>query len=212
MPVLDSLLIVVLLLNLFVLGTSRIYAVIRAVSVQGALLGFMPLLVHERIGIQTAFLSAATVLLKGIVIPRMLMHAMREARIRREVEPFIGLLTSMVLGAVAAGVSVLAARELPLAAGHAASLVVPSALATSFTGFILLVTRLKAISQVTGFLLLENGIFIFALLLLEAMPFIVEIGVLLDLFVGIFLIGIIVEHMNREFSSLDTRHLTTLKE
>ena len=60
-------------------------------------------------------------------------------------------------------------------------------------------------ARCVGYLVLENGIFIFGLLLLEAMPFLVEVGVLLDLFVGIFVMGIIINHINREFSSLDTR-------
>ncbi|MBZ0088830.1 MAG: hydrogenase, partial [Thermoanaerobaculia bacterium] len=75
-----------------------------------------------------------------------------------------------------------------------------------------LTTRRKAISQVLGFLMLENGIFVFGLLLVEAMPFLVEAGVLLDLFVGIFVLTIIIHHINREFASLDTRRLSLLKE
>lgn len=63
-----------------------------------------------------------------------------------------------------------------------------------------------------GYLILENGIFIFGMLLVEAMPFVVEMGVLLDLFVAIFVICIIVNHINRAFSSMDTRQLTSLKE
>ena len=80
------------------------------------------------------------------------------------------------------------------------------------TGFLLLTTRRKAITQVVGYLILENGIFVMGLTLLEAMPFLVEIGVLLDLFVGIFVMGIIINHINREFSSLDTARLSALKE
>jgi hydrogenase-4 component E len=59
---------------------------------------------------------------------------------------------------------------------------------------------------------LENGIFLFGMLLVEAMPFLVEIGVLLDLFVGVFVVSIIIHHINREFASLDTRRLASLKE
>ena len=88
----------------------------------------------------------------------------------------------------------------------------PASLATVLTGFLVLTTRRKAITQVVGYLVLENGIFIFGLLLVEAMPFLVEIGVLLDLFVGVFVMGIIIDHINREFSSLDTEHLTSLRE
>jgi hydrogenase-4 component E len=63
-----------------------------------------------------------------------------------------------------------------------------------------------------GYLVLENGVFIFGMLLVQAMPLVVELGVLLDLFVAIFVISIIVHHINRAFSSLDTRRLSSLKE
>ena len=63
-----------------------------------------------------------------------------------------------------------------------------------------------------GYLLLENGIFLFGLLLLEAMPLIVELGVLLDLFTGVFVMGIVSHHINREFASAGTEHVTELKE
>jgi hypothetical protein len=69
-----------------------------------------------------------------------------------------------------------------------------------------------ALMQVLAYLVLENGIFIMGLTLLEAMPFLVELGVLLDLFVGIFVMGIIINHISREFSSLDTDRLSALKE
>ena len=157
-------------------------------------------------------ISGATVLLKGLVIPRMLLRALREANIKREVEPLIGLLPSMVLGALATGFAMVFGQTLPLTGEHTMPLLVPASLATVLVGFILLTTRFKAISQVIGYLVLENGIFIFGMLLLEAMPIVVEMGVLLDLFVGMFVICIIVNHINRAFSSLDTRRLAELKE
>jgi hydrogenase-4 component E len=209
---LNSLLVIVLVLNLLMLGSSRLRAVIRAVSMQGALLAIMPLLVHREGGAEVYAVSVATVMLKGIIIPGMLMRALREAQIKREVEPLIGLLPSMVLGALATGFAMFFGRTLPLIGEHAMPLLVPASLATVLVGFILLTTRFKAISQVIGYLVLENGIFIFGMLLLEAMPTVVEMGVLLDLFVGMFVICIIVNHINRAFSSLDTRRLTELKE
>jgi hydrogenase-4 component E len=66
--------------------------------------------------------------------------------------------------------------------------------------------------QVLGYLVLENGIFTFGLLLLEAMPFLVEAGILLDLFTGVFVMGIIIHHINREFASVSTEYLAELKE
>ena len=137
---------------------------------------------------------------------------MRQVAITREVEPSIGLLPSLLLGALATALAVVFGGRLPLAETRLAPLLVPASMATIVTGFILLVTRRKALSQVLGYLVLENGIFLFGLLLVHAMPFLVEAGVLLDIFVGIFVSTIIIHHINREFASLDTRRLSLLKE
>ena len=118
----------------------------------------------------------------------------------------------MLLGAAGTALAIAFARFLPLDIKHGAAMVVPTSLSTVLTGFLILTTRLKAISQALGYLVLENGVFIFGLLLLEAMPLMVELGVLLDLLVAIFVMGIIINHINREFASLDTRRLATLKD
>ena len=208
----SPLLVVVLLLNLFVLGTSRLRAVINASAWQGVVLGVLALLVHREIHLEAIAVSAGAILIKGLLIPGMLMRAMRDASVRREVEPFIGFIPSLLLGAIGTALALLFSGTLPLAPEHEGSLLVPSSLATVLTGFLVLTTRRKAITQVVGYLLLENGIFIMGLCLLNAMPFLVEIGVLLDLFVGIFVMGIIINHISREFASLDVGRLSSLKE
>lgn len=209
---LDPVLILVLAINLFSLGTSRIRAVITAVAFQGILLGVIPLFVHPEIGLRGIVLMAVTIGLKGYLIPSFLIRAMRQAEIQQEDKPIINYTSSIMLGAVGTGLAMEFSSTLPLAAEHADSLIVPASLATVWAGFLMLTTRHKAILQVLGYLLLENGIFIFGLLLLEAMPMMVEVGVLLDLFTGIFVMVIIIHHINREFSSMSTRHLSALKE
>lgn len=206
------LLVVVLLLNFFLLGTSRLQAVINASAMQGVLLGLITLCVHEGFGVWMVLITLVTLLVKGALIPGMLLRAIRDAAIRREIEPFIGFLPCLLLGALGTGASLIFARTLPLAKEHVGSLLVPAAMATVWTGFLVLTTRRKAITQVVGYLVLENGIYIMGLTLLHAMPFMVEMGVLLDLFVAIFVMGIILNHIRREFSSLDTAHLSALKE
>jgi hydrogenase-4 component E len=208
----DPLLVVVLLFNLFLLGTSRIQAVINASAAQGVLLGILTLCVHEGFSTWMVLITIVTILVKGVLIPGMLLRAIRDAAIRREVEPYIGFLPCLLLGALGTGASLIFARTLPLAKEHMGSLLVPASMATVWTGFLVLTTRRKAINQVVGYLILENGIYIMGLTLLQAMPFMVEMGVLLDLFVGIFVMGIILNHIRREFSSLDTAHLSALKE
>jgi len=208
----DPLLVAVLLTNFFVLGTSRLRAAITGTALQGSLLGVLAIFVHPELDLRILLVAAGAVLLKAFVIPGMLLRAMRDAAIRREVDPVIGFIPSLMLGAAGTGLAVVFANTLPLASFHVGSLLVPAALATVITGFILLTTRRKAIMQVGGYLVLENGIFIMGLTLLRAVPFLVELGVLLDLFVGVFVMGIIIEHITRNFSSLDTSRMTSLKE
>ena len=208
----NAVLVVVLLVNLFLLGTSRIHAMVQGAALQGVLLSTIPLLMHHHLTLLAVLTAAATVLLKGTIIPQMLLKALRDAQVKREIEPIIGLVPTMLLGALGTAISIAFASRLPLVRGHAELLIVPAAFSTVLAGFLLLTTRIKAITQVIGYLILENGIYIFGMLLLDAMPFLVELGILLDLFVGIFVVTIIIHHINREFSSLDTRLLSSLKE
>jgi len=209
----DPLIIVALTLNFVALGVSRIRGIIQAVALQGMLLGALPLFMpHSEIGLRVIVLVVVTIGLKGFVIPAFLVHAMREANIQHEVKPIMNYMSSLLLGAVGTGLALVFSYTLPLTEEHQGLLLVPASLSTVWTGFLLLTARKKAITQVMGYLLLENGIFLFSLLLLEAMPFLVEIGILLDLFTGVFVMGIIIHHISREFASISTEHLTELKE
>ncbi|MBI5368925.1 MAG: hydrogenase [Planctomycetes bacterium] len=208
----NPLLVAILLMNLATLGASRLRAVIDIAALQGIVLGGLVLLAHEEADLRAALLAAAVIGIKGFVIPYLLVRAMRAAAIRREVEPIVGFLPSLLLGAVATAGALVCARTLPLAPAHQGDLLVPASIATALTGFLVLTTRRKAITQVVGYLILENGIFLLGLTLIEAMPFLVEMGALLDLFVGVFVLGIIIHHISREFASLDTGRLTALKE
>lgn len=210
--ILDPLLILVLALNFVALGVSRIRGVINAAALQGVLLGIFPMFVHPEIGLRGLLLVVVTISLKGLVIPGFLVHAMREAQIKHEVNPVVNFISSLFLGALGTGLAMVFSYTLPLAEQHTNLLLVPASLSTVWTGFLLLTTRRKAITQVVGYLMLENGIFLFGLLLLEAVPFLVEIGVLLDLFTGVFVMGIIIHHISREFASISTERLTELKE
>ncbi|MGA7616467.1 MAG: hydrogenase [Thermoanaerobaculia bacterium] len=206
----DGILILLLLTNFFILGTASLRAAIRAVAIQGLILGVLSLWGESELTVRLALFVAATVAVKAILIPGLLQKAIRDVHIRHEVEPFLGFVPSLFLCAVGTGLAILFADRLPLATMHRGSLFVPAALATVFAGFLVLTTRRKAISQVTGYLVLENGVYVFGLLLYQAM--IIEVGILLDLLVGIFIMGIVLNHIRREFSSLDTSRMSKLKE
>ena len=208
----DPVVLAVLVMNFLLLGTSRISAAIQGSALQGVLLGLLTIVVHPELAVRPVVVGAIAVLIKAVMIPGMLRRALRDAAIRREMEPFVSYTTSLALGAVATALAILFASALPLRPEHAGSLMVSGALATVLTGFIMLTTRRKAITQVVGYLVLENGIFLFGLMLHEAMPFFVELGVLLDLLVAIFVIAIVINAIRREVASLDVTQLDKLRD
>lgn len=205
----EPLLLAVVLTDFAVLGTSRLTACVRMVAVQGALLGLSSVAI-EGLTVHAVALGAGTILIKAFVLPWFLRWAMREADVRREVEPAIGYMASLLLGAVAVGVSFAVADRLPAAGGE--PLLVPMAFATLLIGLLVLITRSKAVTQVVGYLMLENGVYLFGLTLTRRIAFLVEVGVLLDVFVAVFIMGIVVFHINREFDSISAANLVALKE
>lgn len=210
----DMVFILVVVIDLFTLASSRLAAAIRAVALQGALLSVLPLLLaswEHDIG-HVLVLSLGALAIKAILIPWLMFRAIREAAIRREVEPIIGFVPSMILGGVGVALAFAFSRSLPLPSPEKHAFLVPTALATVWSGLLLVVSRKKAVNQVLGFLMLENGVFVFGLLLADFMPLMVEAGVLLDLFAAVFVMGIVMFHINREFSSLDTEKLTALRD
>jgi hydrogenase-4 component E len=206
----DTILIILLLANFFILGTANLRASIRVVALQGVLLSLLPVFVETEATLRLVLVVAVTAAIKGALIPGLLLKAIRDVHISHEVDPYLGFIPSIFLCAIGTGVALLFSDQLPLAPADRNTLFVPAAFATLLAGFLVLTTRRKAISQVTGYLMLENGVYVFGLLLYQSMA--VEVGVLLDLLVGIFVMGIVLNHIQREFSSLDTGRLSRLRE
>ncbi|MBP2648972.1 MAG: NAD-dependent dehydrogenase subunit [Gemmatimonadetes bacterium] len=207
----ELLLLGVVLTNFWVLGTTRLSSAIRATAIQGALLAALPVALHPGWSLHIIGLAVGTLLVKAILLPTFLSWAIREAAVRREIEPLIGFSGSLLLGTIVVALSFGIAQRIPLPESESA-LLIPVALATVMIGLIVLTTRNKALTQVVGYLILENGIYVFGLSQAERVPFLVELGVLLDIFVGIFIMGIVVFHINRAFDSMDSTRLTELKD
>lgn len=208
----DLILALVMLLNFALLGSGRIRVLIRTAAMQGMVISALPLALGHEHSTRGVVLALIALVIKGFVIPAILLRAFDRLNIRREVEPFIGYSASLLLVALGTAGGVLIGRNLPLAPEHAGNLAVAASLATVFAGFLLLITRRKAITQATGYLILENGISIFGLTLVGGVPFLVETTLLLDLVAGVFVMVIVMNHIHRAFTTLDTRHLTSLKE
>lgn len=209
----NLILVLVVLTNLKLLGSSRLGASIRVVAAQGVALGLLPVLAHwQDFSVRFALLAIGTIAIKGIVFPWLLFRAIREAEIAREVEPYIGYVASLVTGAAALGASFWMCTRLPIPEHIASPWLVPVSFFSIFAGLFLIVSRKRAVSQVLGFLVLENGIYTFGVGVVVRTPYLVEVGVLLDVFVAVFVMGITIFHINREFDHINTDRLSTLKD
>lgn len=212
----DLVLVFMILSNMALLGSSRLAVCIRIAAAQAMVLGALPFLASQHgFGtelLRALLLGAVIFVLKGLVFPRMLQNALRTANVRHEIEPFLGFAASLLLGIAVLVLSFFIASRLELPHPSVSPLMLPLALSTILIGLILIITRRTALMQVVGYLVLENGSYIFGLALAEDQPLLVEMGILLDIFVAVFAMGITIFHISREFDHIDVDQLTSLKD
>ncbi|MDD2711000.1 MAG: hydrogenase [Verrucomicrobiae bacterium] len=208
----DGLLVMLMLTNLILLGASRLGHGIRLIAIQGALLGALPILGGQHgWTARMLFLAVITIGLKAVVFPWFLHRALRAGEARREDNPFVGHTASVLAGLVMLTVATCLSARLPtVGAGHS-MLVMPVALFMILTGPFLITSRRKALSQILGYVVLENGMYAFGLVMLQDVPALVELGILLDAFVALFVMGAAVHQINREFDHMDADQLDSLK-
>lgn len=204
-----------LLADLALAGASRLKSAIRLVAGQGWAVGVLPVLLWDWQGdgcpgARIWSIAAVNALVKGLALPLLLDYAVRKARTRRELEPIVSFPLSrfivflMAVGGFAVG------RLLHVHETIASELAIPVAFTTMGTGLLLLCARKKAITQVLGFLVLENGISLFGAGILLEYGLVVELGILLDVLALVFILGIAVFQINRTFASTDTDRLNHL--
>lgn len=207
----NSVLVLLVLTGFLLLSSSRLTACIRAVAFQGVLLGLLAIFMQDgQLTVAGVLLPLTAALVKGLLLPWLLFRAMRAADAVREVEPLISYNLSIIAGTVALALGLWLGQRLRLPTEPPSSLLVPAALFTSLTGMIVIVSRRKALTQVLGYLALENGIYAFGAAIALRLPVLVELGILLDVFVGVFVMGIAIFHISREFDHIDTDKLVAL--
>jgi hydrogenase-4 component E len=209
----EAVLVVVVLSDFLLLGASRLGTCIRAAAVQGVAAGLLPLLsLGAADPVRACALSGFAILLKGVVFPLLLFRVLRETGAKREVEPFVGPAWSLLAGVAAVAVSVAVCARLPVVGPAAGStLAGPAGLSTLLIGLFVVTSRRKALTQALGFVVLENGVYVFGLALAGEVPLLVELGVLLDAFAAVYLLGIGAWHIRREFNDIDVDRLDRLK-
>lgn len=202
----DVCLAALVVINLALAGVGNLPKAIRIVGMQGVLIGLLPLVITGEHWV----VSVVNMLMKGVVMPVMLTYALRKSKAIRELEPIVGFGKSVAIIFAFTLASFYFCDANHIESQIATRLAIPIAFATISTGLFLIISRRKAITQVLGFLVFENGISVFAAGIAMEYGLIVELGILLDVFVLVFILGIAIFEINRTFSSIDTDRLNRL--
>lgn len=204
---------VLLLISFAMLSQRRIVGLVTLFAWQGAALAASTALVAWSTGQHHLYYSAAlTLALKVIAMPWFFYRLVRQLDVNREVEPMLNIPTTMLIGIVLVIFAFNLALPISQMSGTVTRSTLGIAMASVLLAFLMMITRRKAITQVIGFLAMENGLFFAATSATYGMPLVVEMGVALDVLVGVFVLGIFFFQIRETFDSLDLKHMEKLKE
>ena len=200
-------------LTILLIVRTSLEGQVRVFGLQSFVLALLCVFITTYSGSLELFgVAVALTLVKGIIIPRVLNRAVVNIGLERATAPYVGTAPALIV----CGVLTIAAFYVmtPISASNPLPTAdaIPLAFAGVLIGFFVMVNRRRAVTQILGFLMLENGIFLLALLATYGVPFIVEIGVFLDLLVAVLIMEVFVYRIKDNFDSIDVGHLGKLKE
>lgn len=203
-----------LLLSSFaMLSQRRVVTMVNLLALQGVLLGLATLLLAWRTGNNHLYISAAmTLALKALFLPWLLHRLIRRLGVYWDSEPLLNIAGTMLVGLLVVIFAFGLAQPIAALATTSTRSSIGIAVAVVLLAFLTMITRRKAMSQVVGFLSMENGLFFGAMSATYGMPMIIELGVALDILVAMLVLGVFFFQIREQFDSLDLHHLESLKE
>lgn len=202
-----------LLIAFAMLSQRRILSLIYLFAWQGAVLAANSVVVAYSTGQTHLYYSALlTLALKVIIMPWILHRLIIRLNIKWDVETLINIPTTMLVGIALVVISFNLALPITQLAGTITRGTLGIAIAIVLLSFLMMITRRKAVPQVIGFLAMENGLFFAATSTTYGMPMVVELGIALDVLVGMLILGIFFFQVREAFDSLDLKHMEKLKE
>ena len=204
---------ILLLLAFAMLAQRRVVSLISLFAAQGLVLAMSTAVVAYTTGQPHLYQSTAlTLLLKVFFLPWLLRRLVQKLDVRWEFEGLINVSTTMLIGIVLVVFSFNLALPISQLASTVTRATLGIAMACIMLSFLMMITRRKAIPQVIGFLSMENGLFFAATSATYGMPMVVELGIALDVLVGMLILGVFFFQIREQFDSLDLKHLEKLKE
>ncbi|MEQ1440083.1 formate hydrogenlyase [Fontimonas sp. SYSU GA230001] len=202
-----------LLLSFAMLAQRRVLSLVNLFALQGAMLVASTAVVAYSSGQHHLYWSAGlTLILKVLLLPYILHRLIRRLQVQWDTETLVNIPTTLLLGLLVVIFSFGLAQPISQLASTLTRSTLGIAIAVVLLAFLMMITRRKAVSQVIGFLAMENGLFFAATSATYGMPMVVELGIALDVLVGVFILGIFFFQIREQFDSLDLHHLESLKE
>jgi len=204
---------VLLLLAFAMLAQRRTVALVDLFTAQGVALAVSTTVVALNTGQEHMYYSAAlTFALKVCALPWILRRLIRRLDVQWEAESRLNTTATMIIGLLVVIFAFGLAEPISALATTITRATLGIALAIVLLSFLMMITRRKAISQVIGFLAMENGLFFAAASATYGMPMLIEFGIALDVLVAVFVLGVFFFQIREQFDSLDLQNLESLRE
>ena len=205
-------LLIIFLISLFYLSiANRMTTYVNVLALQGVLLFFIAFLELKSINtLNLILILLETIIFKSLAVPVFLKYVLKRNHITREAEPYVPNFVSLIITTVIVVTTILLSNTMEESYLDKMYFVV--ALSTLFTGLYFIASRRKIITHVMGYLVIENGVFVLSLAVGNEMPMLVNLGIMLDIFASVLILGIFLNKIGDVFKDIDVNQLTNLKD
>jgi len=203
---------IVFIITLFYIAiANRMVTYMKVLALQGVLLFFVAFLQLKEINtLNLVLILLETVVFKAVAVPLFLGYLLRRNNITREAEPYVPNFVSLLITTGIVVATVLLSNSIKDT--HLDKMFFVVALSTLFSGLYIIASRRKILTHVMGYLIIENGVFVLSLAVGNEMPMLVNLGIMLDIFVSVLILGIFLNKIGDVFKDVDVDQLTNLKD
>lgn len=207
----DVLLITFIITLFYMAIANRMLTYLKVLAFQGVLLFVVVFLQLKEINpVNLALILLETIVFKSVAVPLFMAYVLKRNNITRESEPFLPNFVSLIITTVIVVVTILLANQVKDT--HLDKIFFVVALSSLFTGLYFIATRRKIITHVIGYLIIENGVFVLSLAVGNEMPMLVNLGIMLDIFASVLILGIFLNKIGDVFKDIDVNQLSNLKD
>jgi len=207
----DVLLIIMLMTLFYMAIANRLLTYIKVLAFQGILLFFVVFIQLKDITtLNLVLILLETIVFKSLAVPIFLAYILKRNNITREAEPYLPNFVSLIITTFIVVITILLSHNIKDT--HLDKIFFVVALSSLFTGLYFTATRRKIITHVIGYLIIENGVFVLSLAVGNEMPMLVNLGIMLDIFASVLILGIFLNKIGDVFKDVDVDQLTNLKD